>query len=103
MFVEPKHQNRSNPLLTLGYKFLIIIIIIIFLFLGNQRCTQADVSQHSAKSAKRTIMFTGQGSQTVGMGKELAETFKEARDVFHQVDETLKLNLSTLMFSGEQV
>lgn len=31
--------------------------------------------------------FPGQGSQAVGMGKELAETYPEARAVFEEVDE----------------
>ncbi len=49
---------------------------------------------------KRVMVFPGQGSQVVGMGKELADSFKEAKDVFAQVDETLKQHLSKLMFEG---
>ena len=33
--------------------------------------------------------FPGQGSQAVGMGKDLAETFPEARKVFEEVDDAL--------------
>ena len=44
--------------------------------------------------------FPGQGSQSVGMGKELSDNFKSARDVFGEVDEALSQNLSTLMFAG---
>jgi len=44
--------------------------------------------------------FPGQGSQAVGMGKELAEAFAEARELFGEVDESLKQNLSRLMFEG---
>ncbi|MBB3539604.1 MULTISPECIES: ACP S-malonyltransferase [unclassified Rhizobium] len=51
-----------------------------------------------------TIAFTfpGQGSQTVGMGKELAETFAEARAVFQEVDEALGEKLSETMFNGPE-
>lgn len=46
--------------------------------------------------------FPGQGSQAVGMGKELAEAFPEARAVFAEVDEALGQNLSTTMFEGPE-
>jgi [acyl-carrier-protein] S-malonyltransferase len=48
----------------------------------------------------RAIVFPGQGSQTVGMGKVLAETLPTARAVFEEVDEALNQNLSRLMFEG---
>lgn len=44
--------------------------------------------------------FPGQGSQAVGMGKDLADAYQEARDVFAEVDEALGQNLSALMFEG---
>ncbi|HEV7291682.1 MAG TPA: ACP S-malonyltransferase [Devosia sp.] len=46
--------------------------------------------------------FPGQGSQAVGMGKELAEAFSEARAVFEEVDEALGQKLSTIMFEGPE-
>ena len=49
-----------------------------------------------------TLAFTfpGQGSQSVGMGKELADTFASARAVFQEVDDALSQNLSRLMWEG---
>src|SRR5690348_5229433 len=44
----------------------------------------------------------GQGSQTVGMGRALAENFAPAKHVFAEVDEALGENLSTLIFEGPQ-
>jgi len=48
----------------------------------------------------RAFVFPGQGSQAVGMGKELAESFPVAREVFDEVDEALGQKLSDLMFDG---
>lgn len=45
-------------------------------------------------------VFPGQGSQAVGMGKALAETFPVARRVFDEVDEALADKLSTVMWEG---
>jgi [acyl-carrier-protein] S-malonyltransferase len=50
--------------------------------------------------AKWAFTFPGQGSQAVGMGKELADTYQQARDVFAEVDAALGEKLSTLMFEG---
>lgn len=46
------------------------------------------------------FIFPGQGSQCVGMGRDLAEAFPRARQVFEEVDEALHENLSRLMFEG---
>lgn len=47
------------------------------------------------------FLFPGQGSQYIGMGKELYNTFTEAKEVFGEVEETLKKNLTKLMFDGD--
>jgi len=49
-----------------------------------------------------TLAFTfpGQGSQSIGMGKELAEAFSSARIVFEEVDDALSEKLSKLMWEG---
>ncbi|KQR35599.1 ACP S-malonyltransferase [Rhizobium sp. Leaf155] len=46
--------------------------------------------------------FPGQGSQAVGMGKDLAENFAEARAVFEEVDEALGQKLSDIMWNGPE-
>ncbi len=48
----------------------------------------------------RAFVFPGQGSQAVGMGKELADALPTAARVFEEVDEALSQNLSRLMFEG---
>ena len=50
----------------------------------------------------RAFVFPGQGSQAVGMGRELAEAFPAARHLFQEVDEALSQKLSTLMFEGPE-
>ena len=50
----------------------------------------------------RAFIFPGQGSQTVGMGRELAEAFASAREVFDEVNEALGQNLTKLMWEGPQ-
>ena len=48
----------------------------------------------------KAFVFPGQGSQFVGMGKDLAEAFPAARAVFEEVDDALNQKLSQLMFNG---
>lgn len=48
------------------------------------------------------FVFPGQGSQFMGMGKDLCDTFRVARDVFEEVDEVLSQKLSKLMFGGDE-
>jgi [acyl-carrier-protein] S-malonyltransferase len=48
----------------------------------------------------RAFIFPGQGSQSVGMGKALAESSTVARALFQEVDEALRQNLARLMAEG---
>ena len=48
----------------------------------------------------KAIVFPGQGSQAVGMGKDLADAFTVAREVFLEVDDALSENLSKKLFEG---
>ncbi len=48
----------------------------------------------------RCFVFPGQGSQTVGMGRALAEAFPAAREVFGEVDDAIGRRLSKLMWEG---
>lgn len=51
---------------------------------------------------KVVFLFPGQGSQFVGMGKALIDTFTEAREVFEEVDDTLNYKLSKIILDGTQ-
>ena len=46
------------------------------------------------------IVFPGQGSQKIGMGKKLSENFSEAKNVFEEVNDALNLNLTKIMWEG---
>lgn len=49
---------------------------------------------------KIAVLFPGQGSQYVGMGKTLCENYHVAKDIFKQADDILHMNLSQICFNG---
>src|SRR6266478_4562887 len=53
-------------------------------------------------SSRIAFLFPGQGSQAVGMGKELAANYPVARRTFEEADETLGYKLSELCFEGPE-
>ncbi len=48
------------------------------------------------------FVFPGQGAQTIGMGRDLADTYADARAIFEEVDEALGEKLSALIWDGDQ-
>ncbi|MCK8462587.1 ACP S-malonyltransferase [Aliiroseovarius sp. S1339] len=50
----------------------------------------------------RAFVFPGQGAQSIGMGKALADAYPSAKAVFDEVDDALGENLSALIWEGEQ-
>ena len=47
-----------------------------------------------------SVIFPGQGSQIVGMGKDLYDKFNIVKDLFKQADDTLNFSISKLILEG---
>ncbi|MGB7286750.1 MAG: ACP S-malonyltransferase [Salaquimonas sp.] len=56
----------------------------------------------TSSKASRAFTFPGQGSQQVGMGRALSEAYREAKQVFDEVDDALGEKLSTIIFEGPE-
>ena len=50
---------------------------------------------------KNAVIFPGQGSQKIGMGKDLADEYPAAKEVFEAVDDALNMKLSKIIWDGD--
>jgi [acyl-carrier-protein] S-malonyltransferase len=60
------------------------------------------MTENKVSSGAIAFLFPGQGSQAVGMGKDLAEKYPIARQTFEEADEALGYRLSQLCFEGRE-
>jgi [acyl-carrier-protein] S-malonyltransferase len=58
------------------------------------------MTENNLRNLRMALVFPGQGSQSSGMGKELAENFPAARQVFEEADDALGFAISQLCFDG---
>jgi [acyl-carrier-protein] S-malonyltransferase len=68
----------------------------------GQKRAQDENKAEMNEPLKIALIFPGQGSQAVGMGKELAEKYNEARQTFEEADDALGYKLSQLCFEGPE-
>src|SRR6185503_18802603 len=64
--------------------------------------SDTNQSQIENQKSKIAYLFPGQGSQAVGMGKDLADNFSAAREVFEQADDALEFPLAAMCFEGNE-
>jgi [acyl-carrier-protein] S-malonyltransferase len=61
-----------------------------------------NLSKGVKRMGKIAFVFPGQGSQTIGMGKDFIEQYEWAQDRYNQVDEALGFKLTDVIFNGTQ-
>src|SRR6202035_347104 len=83
-------RNRAQPLIPQKIKFMT----------GSPDVSKIAVSKTAA--TRIAFIFPGQGSQAVGMGKDLFEKYSVARQTFEEADEALGYKLSQLCFDGPE-
>src|ERR1700719_4628223 len=64
--------------------------------------TTVPIPPPNTATARIAFVFPGQGSQTVGMGKDLSEKYPIARQTFEEADEALGYKLSQVCFEGPE-
>src|SRR5712671_7796303 len=62
----------------------------------------SDLAKSTTSGTSIAFIFPGQGSQAVGMGKDLAEKYPVARRTFEEADEALGYKLSQVCFEGPE-
>ena len=68
---------------------------------GSEEITQiTPMTQNNLRNLRMAFVFPGQGSQSPGMGKDLADKFPVARQVFEEADDALGFAISRLCFEG---
>ena len=69
----------------------------------GRKCHALELNRKGdERMSKMAFIFPGQGSQSAGMGKDVAEEFKEAKDIYALADQTLGYSLSSLCFEGPE-
>lgn len=63
---------------------------------------QGELLQNKKGKEMKAFLFPGQGSQSIGMGRDVYDAFRPARDVFDEVDEVLHQKLSKTIFEGPE-
>jgi [acyl-carrier-protein] S-malonyltransferase len=64
--------------------------------------TDEQRTTNNEQMSKTVYIFPGQGSQAVGMGKDLFDNFPDARAVFEEADDALGFSLSRMCFAGNE-